>query len=57
MPSKLQDINFASIVEEFFLACLDLKLIEWAQIFLKAICILFPDKIKTMRLLGMWYEA
>ena len=39
------------------MACLDLKLIDWAQVFLKAICSMFPDGIKTMRLLGMFYEA
>ena len=39
------------------MACLELKLIDWAQVFLKAICMQFPDKIKSMRLLAMWYEA
>jgi len=44
-------------MEEFFLAALDLKQIDWAQVFLRAICQVFPDNIKTMRFLGMYYEA
>lgn len=37
-PSELTDVENAAIVEEFFLAALDLKQIDWAQIFLRAIC-------------------
>ena len=44
-------------LEEFFLAALDLKQIDWAQVFLRSICQVFPDNIKTMRFLGMYYEA
>ena len=45
------------LTEEFFIAALDLKQMDWAQIFLRAICIQFPDNIKSMRMLGMYYEA
>lgn len=53
----LSNIEYADRVEDFFMACLDIKLIDWAQVFLKALCTMFPDGIKTMRLLGMFYEA
>ena len=46
-----------SFVEEFFMAALELKQLDWAQVFLKAICLQFPDNVKTMRLLAMFYEA
>ena len=57
MPYKLQEMKFVDKVEEFFLACLELKLIDWAQVFLKIICQHFPNDQKSMSLLGMWYEA
>ena len=53
----LSDITFMSFVEEFFMAALELKQLDWAQVFLKAICLQFPDNVKTMRLLAMFYEA
>lgn len=34
-----------------------MKQIDWAQVFLRAICSNFPDNIKTMRFLAMYYEA
>ena len=55
--SILNDITFAAFTEEFLLASLELKQQEWAQMFMKAICHLFPDNIKTMRFLAMFYEA
>ena len=45
------------MVEEFYLACLELKLIDWAQVFLKMICQQFPNDLKSMRMLAMFYEA
>ena len=56
-PTKLADITFVAFTEEFFLAALDLKQITWAELFLRSICKLFPDNIKSMRLLAMFYEA
>ena len=35
----LSDITFMSFVEEFFMAALELKQLDWAQVFLKAICL------------------
>jgi cytochrome c-type biogenesis protein CcmH/NrfG len=57
MAYKLQEATFASNIEEFYLACLELKLIEWAQVFLKAICTMYPNNVKSVRFLAMWYEA
>jgi tetratricopeptide (TPR) repeat protein len=54
---KLGDITFVAFTEEFFMAALDLKQITWAELFLRSICKLFPDNIKSMRLLAMFYEA
>lgn len=54
---KLSDVDFADKIEDFFMACLELKLMDWAELFLKALCNMFPDGIKTMRLMAMWYEA
>jgi tetratricopeptide (TPR) repeat protein len=51
------DVNNTNLVEEFFLAAIDLKQTEWAQVFLRAICQTFPNNIKTMRLLAMYYEG
>lgn len=56
-PNALVDVTNATLVEEFFLAALDLKQIDWAQVFLRAICQQFPNNVKTMRMLGMYYEA
>lgn len=57
MSGKLQDPSFADRIEEFYLACLEMKLIDWAQVFLKSICMMFPNNVKSMRFLAMWYEA
>lgn len=57
MPYKLQETKFINMVEEFYLACLELKLIDWAQVFLKMICQQFPNDLKSMRMLAMFYEA
>ena len=56
-PNKLSDSDFADKVEDFFMACLELKLIDWAELFFKSIANNFPDGIKTMRLMAMLYEA
>ena len=57
MPHILKDLNLISLSEEFFLAALDIKQIDWAMVFLRAICIQFPNNIKSMRFLAMYYEA
>lgn len=55
--NKLADITFAAFTEEFFVAALELKQMDWAQIFLRPLCQLFPNNVKTMRQLAMFYEA
>lgn len=56
-PSKLEDPSCLALVDEFFLAALELKQNDWAQVFLRIICIQFPDSVKTMRYLGMLHES
>ena len=53
----MADLSNAALVEEFFLAALDLKQIDWAQLFLRTICQKFPNNVKTMRFLAMYHEA
>ena len=55
--AKLNDPEFANELEDFFMACLELKMFDWAELFLKSIANMFPDGIKTMRLMAMWYES
>jgi hypothetical protein len=45
------------LVEEFYYAALDLKQIEWAQLFIRIIQNKFPQSVKSMRLLAMLHEA
>jgi tetratricopeptide (TPR) repeat protein len=56
-PNELADVANAGLIEEFFLSALDLKQIDWAQVFLRALCQMFPNNIKTMRFLAMYYEG
>lgn len=44
-------------MEEFFLAALEVKQIEWAHVFLKYISQRFPQSVKSMRLLAMFHES
>ena len=39
------------------MAALELKQLDWAQVFLRSLCQMYPESIKTMRFLGMFYEA
>lgn len=57
MPSYLNDTEFAHCLEHIFVAALDLKLLDWSELFLKALCNLFPNSAKSIRFLGMWHEA
>lgn len=45
------------LVEEFFVAALELKEFDWASFFLQVIRAQFPKSIKAMRMLAMFYEA
>ena len=54
---KLKDLSNIDIVEEFYLAALDMKQLEWASAFLRVICQEFNQNLKGLRLLAMLYEA
>jgi len=46
-----------NLVEEFFVAALQVKNIEWADLFLRIVGQHFPGSVKAMRMLGMKLEA
>lgn len=45
------------LIEEAFYASLDLKVLDWANAFLRVITKEFPLSVKSMRMLGMLHEA
>lgn len=45
------------IIEEAFYAALDIKQLDWANAFLRVVTKQFPQSAKSMRMLGMLYEA
>lgn len=45
------------LIEAFFFAACELKEIDWAKAFLTIIRNEHPRSVKSMRLLGVWYEA
>lgn len=45
------------LVEEFFFAACELQQLEWAQFFLQMVRAKFPQSVKSMRMLGIYYEA
>ena len=45
------------MVEEFFYAAVQLKQYDWAEVFLKIIRHFHPQSVKSMRLLGVFYES
>lgn len=45
------------LIEEFFYAALELKQFDWAEAFLRIIRKHYPASVKTMRMLGTFYEA
>jgi|TARA_B110000285_G_C14938513_1_gene520800 hypothetical protein len=45
------------LIEEFFLASLEMKNFEWADFFFRIIKKQFPKSVKVTRLCGMFYEA
>jgi hypothetical protein len=45
------------LIEEFFLAALEMKNFEWADFFFRIIKAQFPKSVKITRLMGMFYEA
>ena len=47
----------AVLLEEFFLAALDMKQFDRAEYFLKIVGEQYPQSVKSMRMLGMMAEA
>lgn len=45
------------MVEEFFFAACELQQFDWAQFFLQMIRRKFPNSIKVMRMLAVFYES
>ena len=45
------------LIEEAFYSALDVKQLDWANMFLKVLIKKFPQSPKMMRLLGMLHEA
>jgi hypothetical protein len=45
------------LVEEFFMAACEQKVLDWALFFLQVIRVRFPKSVKAMRFLGILYEA
>jgi hypothetical protein len=45
------------MLDEFFMASLELKCFDWAKLFLKLIDHQQPKSIKSFRALGILYEA
>ena len=45
------------LVEEFFYAACELQQTEWAQFFLHMVRLKFPQSVKSMRMLAVFYEA
>eukprot|EP00347_Sterkiella_histriomuscorum_P010177 403377310 len=54
--SEINDQTYY-LIEEAFYASLDLKQADWANAFLRIITKNFPQSVKTMRMLGMLFEA
>eukprot|EP00352_Strombidinopsis_acuminata_P006821 CAMPEP_0176367884 /NCGR_PEP_ID=MMETSP0126-20121128/22210_1 /TAXON_ID=141414 ORGANISM="Strombidinopsis acuminatum, Strain SPMC142" /NCGR_SAMPLE_ID=MMETSP0126 /ASSEMBLY_ACC=CAM_ASM_000229 /LENGTH=85 /DNA_ID=CAMNT_0017725919 /DNA_START=253 /DNA_END=510 /DNA_ORIENTATION=- len=45
------------LIEEFFMAACELKVLDWAEVFLRVARNLHPKSVKSMRMLAMFYEA
>jgi len=45
------------LIEEFFLASLEMKNFDWADFFFRIIKVQFPKSVKVTRLAAMLYEA
>ena len=45
------------LVEEFFTAACELKVLDWAEVFLRIARNSQPKSVKSMRMLAMFYEA
>jgi len=54
--SQLNSQNLL-LIEEFFMAACELKVLDWAEVFLRVARNLHPKSVKSMRMLAMFYEA
>lgn len=45
------------LIEEFFYAACELQEFKWASFFLQTVRAHFPKSVKSMRMLGMFYES
>lgn len=45
------------LIEEFFLASLEMKAFDWADFYFSIIKVQFPKSVKVTRLCGMYHEA
>lgn len=53
--SKCHKLNILSalyMIEEFFVAALELKKLDWAKVFLDIVSAKHPQSVKEMRMLG-----
>lgn len=56
-PGSLSTYDFLPFVEEFFYASIELKQLDWSQVFLTPLAQSYPKSIKTMRQMAMMFEA
>jgi len=45
------------MIEEFFVAALELKKLDWGKVFLDIVSVKHPQSVKEMRMLGQFHEA
>ena len=45
------------LIEEFFMAALDLKKLDWGKVFMDIVSAKHPQSVKEMRMLAMYHEA
>jgi predicted TPR repeat methyltransferase len=45
------------MIEEFFVAALELKKLDWGKVFLDIVSAKHPQSVKEMRMLGQFHEA
>ena len=54
---KLNNLSALYMIEEFFVAALELKKLDWAKVFLDIVSAKHPQSVKEMRMLGQFHEA
>ena len=56
-PDYLTKAENMYLTEEFFYCACELKHLDWAQFFLRMVRNQFPKSVKSMRMLGIFYEC